>query len=146
MVQLAKERRRYFRHHIESPLKLRIDSHPAPIRSQVEDVSLGGLSFLWSKRLKKGHVISVTIPVKQTLFEIHGKVSYCKEDRKTGHYRTGIEFLDQTSEFKAKLAEEALEILQFRKTLIKETGQQVTEEEAARRWVQRYAEYFSNHF
>lgn len=142
----TKERRRYFRHRIESPLKLRVDTHPAPVRAEVADISLGGLSFLWAKRLKRGHVISVTIPVKEKFFEIHGKVSYCKEDRKSGRYRMGIEFLDETSEFKAKLAEEALEILQFRKSLAKEVGHAVSEEEAARKWIQRYAEHFSNHF
>ncbi len=68
---------------------------------------------------------------------------YSKEDRKTGAYRTGVSFHDPCSALRAKLAEEALKILEYRKTLSKELGREVSEEEAAEKWIKEYAEQFS---
>ena len=138
-----KEHRKYFRHPIHAPLKLRTKSAEEISIPESSDISLGGLSFFWSARLSKGNLITVSIPVKQKSFEIKGRVVYSIEDSKTGKYRTGISFIDPPSAFRAKLAEEALEILQYRRTLSQEKGEQISEEEAANRWIQKFAEGFA---
>lgn len=144
MVLQGKERRKYYRHPISAPIKLRATSNPDSIRAQTEEVSLGGLSFLSQNRLEKGSFVDLSIPVKDKLFEIKGRVTYCVEQSKGGRFRTGILFLDSPSAFRAKLAEEALEILRYRKDISRERGEEVSEEEAARQWIQRFAENFPN--
>lgn len=140
----AIERRKFFRHRISVPLHLSHEDSSSPFVSDSADLSLGGLCFLWKNKLPKGKILNVTIPVKERFFVVQGKVCYCREDRKSGRYRTGISFMDGSSAFKAKLAEEALEIIEYRKKLSKEQGREVPEEEAARQWIQHYASQFSN--
>ena len=97
---------------------------------------------MWKQRLTKGRSIGLTIPVKEKLFKINARVAYSEEDRKTGKFRTGVSFVDSPSAFKAKIAEEALEILEYQKEISKKLGQPISEEEAARRWITEFAEQF----
>ena len=53
-------------------------------------------------------------------------------------------FQDAASAFQAKLAEEVLEILAYQKKISSRLGYRISEEEAAKRWIKRYAAYFSN--
>lgn len=131
-----KEKRKYLRHPIHAPIRLDVEREKNGKTLESSDLSLGGLSFFWAKRLPKGEMIRIGLPVKQKLFEVVGRVIYTKEDRKTGRFRTGVSFVDPSSTFKAKLAEEALEILEFRKKISKELGHAISEEEAAKQWIE----------
>lgn len=137
----GREWRKYYRHPISAPLKLRAASRPA-IRTETSEISLGGLSFIWQDRLERGDLVDLSIPIKDKLFEIKGRVTYCIEDYPTGKFRMGILFMDSPSAFRAKLAEEALEILRYRKEQFVETGAEISEEEAARQWIQKFAKDF----
>ena len=136
------EKRRFYRHPISVPLSLSAAEETKEARSESLDVSLGGLSFLWPRKLPKGALVGVNIAVKDKLFEIKSKVAYTKEDSKTGKFRTGVSFTDYPSAFMARLAEEMLEILRYRKNLSRELGREIPEEEAASQWIRKYAARF----
>lgn len=142
MALSFKEKRNFIRHPIHTPLRLHIPSEVAPITSEAADVSLGGLSFLWRRKLPRGENVSLDILIKQKVFSVNARVVFSSEDRKTGKYRTGVCFIDRPSAFKARIAEEALEIIEYQKSLSKELGRPITEEEAARRWVRQFAAEF----
>ncbi len=142
MLLQDKERRKYYRHPISAPLRLRPFSSQEHIRTETAEVSLGGLSFLWEDKLEKGSFVDVSIPIKDKLFKIKGRITYSIEDGKSGKFRTGILFIDSPSAFRAKLAEEALEIMRYRKEISRELGKEITEEEAAKRWIQNFAKDF----
>ncbi len=138
----VEEKRAFYRHPIHVPMRLNLSDKKATIESQSSDISLGGLSFLWRDKLGKGNLLNLSIPVKEKLFHVRAKVVYSKEDRKTGRFKTGVSFYDLPSAFKAKLAEEALEILEYRKLISEELGRDVSEEEAAEKWIQKFASSF----
>ena len=142
MKILPKERRQFFRHPIQVPIKLRVVQKNMSFQSASRDLSLGGLKFIWPRKLIKGTLLDISIPVKQKMFELRGKVVYSREDRKTARYATGILFVDFPSAFKARLAEEVLQIMEYRKTISRQIGQEVSEEEAASQWVRQYAADF----
>ena len=142
MSTLGKERRQYFRHPISVPLQLRVAAYDRSFLSNSSDISLGGLNFSWSKKLAKGTMIDIKIPVKEKSFDVKARVVFSKEDKKTARYHTGVSFTDFPSAFKAKLAEEVLQILEFRKSLARELGREITEEEAASKWVSEFAARF----
>ncbi len=106
------------------------------------DVSLGGLSFLWHRKLVRGSLIDINIAVKNKRFEMRSQVAYAKEDPKTGKFRTGVCFTDYPSAFMARLAEEMLEMLEYRKVLSRRLGREIAEEEAASEWIKKYAAKF----
>jgi c-di-GMP-binding flagellar brake protein YcgR len=137
-----KERRKFFRHPIQVPIKLRLSPRAGEAVSQSRDLSLGGLNFIWPKKLTRGTFLDITIPVKEKFFELRAKVVYSREDRKTAHYSTGVRFVDFPSAFKARLAEEVLQILEYQKAVSRRLGHDVSEEEAAAQWVREHASRF----
>ena len=144
MDTTVKEKRHFFRHPIRVPLKLRVASAEKQLSSQTTDISLGGLNFSWPRKLSRGTLIDISIPVKEKFFQIRAKVVYSKEDRRSARFSTGVTFVDFPSSFKARLAEEVLEILEFRKSISRELGHEVSEEEAAKKWVSEFAPVFPN--
>jgi c-di-GMP-binding flagellar brake protein YcgR len=144
MVKSPQEKRKFFRHPITAPLKLQLAREENLVFAETQDLSLGGLSFFWKKRLSRGSIINISIPIKDKLFRIKSRVAYSKEDRKSGRFRTGVSFMDFPGAFKAKMAEEALEIMEYRKKLSESEHRDVTEEEASRRWIQKFADHFSD--
>lgn len=138
-----KEKRGFIRHPINAPVELHLLTEKKPIRSEAVDLSLGGLSFLWRNKIGRGEVIDLSIQIKEKIFSIRARVVFSKSDRITGKYKTGVCFLDRPGAFKAKIAEEALEIMEYRKSLSQELGRDIPEEEAARRWINRFAAQFS---
>lgn len=140
MAVIAGEKRKFFRHPIHVPMQLHLAREKDPVISHAQDISLGGLCFVWNAKLSKGNVLHITIPVKDKMFKVKAKVVYSRQD-KSGVFRTGVCFCDEPSAFRAKLAEEALKILEYRNTLSRR-GQDISEEEAAKLWISEYAERF----
>jgi hypothetical protein len=139
-----KERRKFYRHPMHVPFQLIVEAAAArESASETDDVSLGGLSFLWGKKLAKGERIRVALSVKEKNFEITGRVAYSIEDKKSGKFRSGIAFADPPSAFRAKLAEEVFKIIDFRRSLSRRLGREVPEEEAARLWIDENAAKFT---
>lgn len=138
------DKRKYLRHPFSIPIKLEApDSHESVV-SESADISQGGISFLWNASLSRGSKLSITIPVKDKRFQVYGRVAYCRPDRVHPKlYRTGVRFTDVDSAFKAKLAEETLEILSYQRRLSREEGYEVPVEDAARNWISKYAASFS---
>jgi hypothetical protein len=146
MVKTVVEKRRFRRHPLHVPLAVRAVRDAGSCPSQSSDLSEGGLSFLWPVALPKDVPLQITIPVKEKQYEVKGYVVYSVQDEGSGFFRTGIRFVDASSAFTAKLAEESIEILDYRKKISAELGREITEEEAARRWVRKYAESFAKLF
>ena len=142
MPENNKEKRRFYRHPIGVPITLNAVKEKKEGYSRSLDVSLGGLSFLWPRKLSKGSLIGIHIAVKNKLFEIKSRVAYTAEDRKSGKFRTGVCFTDYPSAFMARLAEQMLEIIQYRKDVSRELGHDISEEEAANKWIEKYAADF----
>ena len=138
----AKQRRKFYRHPIGVPIKLQLAGKGRALSSKTKDISLGGLCFHWSDRLPKGAFITLTIPVGEKFFDINAKIAYTKEIKGNSDYRIGVRFTDFPSAFKARLAEEILKIHEFRNKLSRTIGSELTEEEAAARWIAEYAQKF----
>lgn len=131
------------RHPIHSPIKIEMDTRPSPQLSRICDISLGGLSFLWSDPIDKATILRISIPVKEHVFELQGKVVHVEKEGHDDSFRIGIAFVQTTDAFIAKMAEETLEIIEYRKRISRESGFQITEEEAATRWIKKYADTFT---
>lgn len=141
----AAEKRRFVRHFLKVPIEVRKISHQAS-RTQTQDLSLGGLSFLWHESISRGTMIQLKIPVAGKLFETHAVVAYSRKDDIKDYFHTGAAFRDEESAFKAKLAEEIIRMQDYRKKLSKSLGHEVSEEESAEHWIKSHAEKFSELF
>jgi c-di-GMP-binding flagellar brake protein YcgR len=140
---MENEKRKFFRHPIKVPIQLtRIEDTPA-LNARAEDLSQGGLSFLWPELIPEGTHLHLSIPVEKQLFKMKAHVTHSQKDTDTGLFKTGVCFEDSVSSFRAKLAEEIIEIRQYREKMSLLRGQQFSEEEAAKVWIDRNAEDFA---
>src|SRR3989338_3970793 len=140
MTAFDPEKRRCLRHPLHIPIRLELGPGGVPAERRCEEISQGGLSFWWDRRLGRGQFLIITIPVKEKSFRIRARVAYSLKDARTGHFRTGVEFKDPESAFRARLAEETIEIIEYRKKVSIEKGFEVSEEQAAEEWIRRYAQ------
>ena len=137
-----REKRQFYRHPVNVPIQLKMEKTRDSYVSESKDISLGGLSFVWPSKLSKGLLLTLAIPVKEKVFDIKARVAYSKGYKKSNQFRTGVAFISPPDAFKARLAEEVLQIIEYQKSISRELGYDLSEEEAAKKWVSRYAEKF----
>ena len=140
---MENEKRKFFRHPIKVPIQLtRVENNTA-VRSRAEDLSQGGLAFFWPEPFPEGTLLQLSIPVEKQLFKMNAHVTHSQKDASTGLFKTGVCFEDSISAFRAKLAEEIIQIRQYREKMSLLRGHQFSEEEAAKMWIDRNAEDFA---
>lgn len=137
------EKRKFYRHPIKIPIQLTEQSQTDSVNSQAEDLSQGGLSFFWPHSFEKGALLSLSIPIEKQLFKMHARVAYSQKDNSSGLFKTGVCFEDAASAFRAKLAEEILQIRHYQEKMSLLRGQSLSEEDAAKLWIERNAEDFA---
>jgi c-di-GMP-binding flagellar brake protein YcgR len=142
-LSMENEKRKYFRHPLKVPIQLtRIESDTA-VRTRAEDLSQGGLAFFWPESFPEGTLLQLSIPVEKQLFKMNAHVMHSQKDAGTGLFKTGVCFEDSASAFRAKLAEEIIQIRQYREKMSLLRGHPLSEEDAAKLWIDRNAEDFA---
>lgn len=139
---VVKERRQHLRHPIRVPIKVQLGKKNITLKSQTGDLSEGGLQFITAEEISKGSLIDVTIPVGDRVFRLYGWVVWTSPDPKSGLFKTGVSFDQPVMAFRAKLAEEVTRIRQFREETERKMGHPVSDEEAAKIWIDKYAQKF----
>ena len=137
------EKRQFYRHPIKIPIQLTRVDYNTPVNSHAEDLSQGGLAFFWPEPIAEGTHLQLSIPMEKQLFKMKARVTHCLKDAATNLFKTGVCFEDAVSSFRAKLAEEIIQIRQYREKMSLLRGQPFSEEEAAKIWIDRNAENFA---
>jgi hypothetical protein len=138
-------KRRFYRHPVSVPIEYQ-EKQIRPGRSSSVDLSEGGICFLAERFIAKGSPINLKIPVGDQMFTIEGQVAYSNRLPTLNRFKTGVAFTNPTHAFRAKLVEEMVQMKLFREKLSREQGREVTEDEAARTWVEKYAKQFGELF
>lgn len=139
-------RRKFPRYAVRTPVRFQMLPQKRPENSSSCDISQGGLSFLATSPLPKGSVVQLTVPVNDQVFKRTGRVAYCNHVSGIDRYRTGIEFQDQVFDFNNKLEEQQLRIKSYQDQLSQQLKRVVSEDEAARLWVEKFMQQFSSLF
>jgi c-di-GMP-binding flagellar brake protein YcgR len=140
---MENEKRKFFRHPIKVPIQLTRVENPTTMNGRAEDLSQGGLAFFWPEPIPEGTHLLLSIPVEKQLFQMKAHVTHSQKDTTTGLFKTGVCFKDSVSSFRAKLAEEIVQIRQYREKMSLLRGQPFSEEDAAKVWIERNAENFA---
>lgn len=144
MNTVGADKRRFYRHPLSVPIQY--EEKQTRSGSATVDISEGGICFLAERFIAKGSMIHLKIPVGDRVFSIEGQVAYSNRLPTLNRFKTGVAFSNPSSAFRAKLAEEMLQIRQYQEKISRELGQAITEEEAARRWIEKYAKKFGELF
>ena len=74
------------------------------------------------------------------MFTTLGRVVWCKANDKG--YQLGVAFLDQDDAFRTRMVEQICHIENYRNNASAVEGRQLSVEEAAAEWIDRYAAHF----
>lgn len=134
--------RAYIRHPADVPIEFSQVSEQDGELSQAQDISLGGLSFSSSQRLRVGSLVKIRIPVVNPPFEAEARVIWClsRPDR----YEAGIEFTSSQDAFTARMVEQICHIEHYRMWVKEVEGRDLDSEHAATEWIAKYAQDFPN--
>ena len=143
METYGAEKRRFPRYPISSPVRYSQIKSKTFSGSITVDISEGGVCFLAGLFIPKGSYVRFTIPVSDQVFDIQGKTTYSTFVENVSFYRTGVEFQDLPDFFKVKLGEQTDQIKDLQHKMHQKLGSEVSEKEAAHKWVEEYGKHYS---
>ncbi len=133
--------RSYIRHPSDIPIQVDNTSTEVTNHAQMlNNISHGGLSFTSVSPVQVGLTIKLKIDTVTPVFEAQGLVTHCSlED---GHYVIGIEFIRKDDLFVARMVEQVCHIEHYKREMALREGRQLSGEQAAREWIEKYAANF----
>lgn len=135
--------RRFIRHPSDIPISFKVEkqSHSGqPLR----DVSCGGLCFNSDCALQRGESVHIEIPLGDIPgFEADAVVTWCQLEG--DHFAVGVQFENDSTAFSVRMVEQICHIEDYRTKVRLAEGRDLSSEEAAREWIDKYAEDFPPH-
>ena len=101
------------------------------------NVSLGGLSFISSRKLQILDRVRVCIPILKKENCLTGRVVWC--EKAAAGYEIGLEFERSQEIFRLRMIEQICHIEHYRKEIESQQGRKLSTEEAAKEWISEYA-------
>lgn len=135
--------RRYIRHPAGVPIRFSVENTEEQDTYRafaLRDVSEGGLSLDSENPVAIGSNITIEIPIESPPFQARGIVAWCRPEG--DHYAIGVQFDDYVTRFSVRMVEQVCHIEHYRADVREVEGRQLTSEEAAKEWIDRFASEF----
>ncbi|HLM68693.1 MAG TPA: PilZ domain-containing protein [Longimicrobium sp.] len=133
--------RRFIRHTADVPIEVRAVAGSDAVMQQGTNISEGGLAFVSDACLDQEGTIEVRIPEVDPPFEAQARVVWCRPED-DGRFLVGVQFLDAKDEFRARMVEQVCTIEKYRKDVLEQEGREISSQDAAAEWIQKYAGKF----
>ena len=139
--------RQFIRHPVDVPVEIGTEGvpMPAPVHTHdtvhTHDISAGGLAVHSSYALNPGAHVHIRIPYVQPAFEARARVAWCQPGA-AGGFELGVTFLDAEAAFLARMVEQVCHIEDYRRSVSRTEGRELSTEQAAAEWIERYAAEF----
>lgn len=131
--------RAFIRHTVDVPLE--VSAIPSSnMHERAVSIGSGGLAFTSNECLEEGQIIHLRIPTVNPPFEAQARVVWCRPE--DGKYLMGVQFLDPKAAFQSRMVQQVCSIEQYRAQVKAEEGRELTSQDAAAEWIQKYAGRF----
>ena len=127
--------RSYVRYPTGLPVSVPLEEVVASETLYLNNISRGGLSFNSMVVLKIGTVIRLRIPPNRPLFEVFGKVVWCK--KMSLQYVIGVAFINADDKARTQIIEMVYRIDEYRRKLLEQEGRGLTHQQAALEWIEK---------
>jgi|GEM_PF-107554 len=107
---------------------------------RLRDVSRGGLCFNADCPVRKGTPIHIEIAIEQPAYAADGTVAWCRPEG--DHFAVGVQFNEPSTRYSVRMVEQVCHIEHYRFNILEKEGRDLTSEEAASEWVEKYAAQF----
>ncbi len=131
--------RHYIRHPSDIPIQYRV-SEQGEADEHLSNISRGGLSFYSKVPIEVGSDISLSFPLLKLGIETRGRVVWCRRFER--QYLVGVEFFDAEEAYNTRMVEQICYIEHYRQEVLVSEGRSLNAEEAAKEWIEKYAEKF----
>lgn len=137
------ERRKAVRVQTNAPIEIELElGRNIQIgKEYLNDISLDGLSFRFNFDIEAGREININIPFDKSSFKIKARVIW--SEQKGDGFQIGVRFTDSSDAFKAKIYKQLVQIEAYKYQVLEAEGRDLTFNEAAREWIEKYAKKFS---
>lgn len=132
--------RKFIRHPAAIPIELHMHNENSPNVEPLNNVSLSGLSFSSNREVEIGTWLKVCIPLVNPPFEAVVRVVWCQPQG--DRYDLGVELPNVEDTFKTRMVEQICHIEHYRKEVMQHEGRELSPEEAAMEWIEKYAAEF----
>lgn len=134
--------REFIRHPVSIPVQLEeLDGEISHGKNTLNNVSFGGVSCLCSEPIEKGSTVKMKVNCVNPDFEITGKTVWCHA--KNNLYEVGIEFIVSKDQvYHLRMVEQVCHIEHYRNEVLHNEGRELSSEEAAKEWIEKYADSF----
>ncbi len=134
--------RQFIRHPSSIPVQLiEFDGAFKLGLNTLNNVSFGGVCCVCSEPIEKGSSVKMKINCVNPDFEIKGVVVWCKP--KNDVYEVGVEFIVSKDKiFLLRMVEQVCHIEHYRQEVLNNEGRELTSEDAAKEWIDKFADDF----
>ena len=132
--------RRFIRHPVSIPIEISAGSRSGGALHRAMNLSLGGLEFDSDTEIAPGTVVEVRIPFVEPAFATCGQVVWCRCRGKS--FKLGMQFLDADNAYRTRMVEQVCHIEEYRRSVQRTEGRELSAEEAAFEWIRRFAAQF----
>lgn len=132
--------REYIRHPSDIPIKYHIRGLHPDITADLNNISHGGLCFCSENAVIINSFIIINFPVINPKVTFEGVVAWCHPINEV--FDVGVKFLDKDSGFRVRLIEEICHIEHYRRMVSATEGRNLTGEQAAVEWIEKFASDF----
>lgn len=136
----ANHERAFIRHPADIPLDVSPVSLPAA-PGAIRNLSTGGLAFSSPRSYPLGGDVNLVIRCCPQALEICGQVVWCEP--RDGEYEVGIAFYGPNDAYQVRMVEQICQIEKYRREVFNREGRLLSQEQAAREWIDRYADDFA---
>ena len=134
--------RQFIRHPVDVPIEVDTDDPSLPASAvHTHDISRGGLAFRCGFAVRPGLHVGIRIPYVKPAFEARARVVWCRP-HDAQSYELGVIFLDAEDAFLARMVEQVCHIEDYRKSVLRVEGRELSAEDAAIEWIEKYAAQF----
>ena len=132
--------RQYLRHPSDVPIDYRLGEVVAHRSDYLRNIGKGGLCFASRIAMPTGTRIHIEIPIAEPVFKADGVVVWCQPDADV--FEVGVRFEGIETAYSVRMVEQVCQIEHYRQTILRTEGRDLTSEEAALEWIQKYAAGF----
>jgi len=129
-------KRKYMRHPSDIPIQYEVQYRSDGLKA-ITNISKGGLCFVSDENLPVGAIIRIDLEMGDMAAEIEGQVVW--SSKKDLFYEVGVEFPQDADVFYFRLIEQLCSIAHYRNEVKEKEGRELTSEDAAREWIEKYA-------
>ena len=135
----AQHDRAYIRHPSSIPIEVEPFCVHQQLCLQLQDMSVGGLSFQSPVNFHRGAMVKIRILGTKPVFRVNGVVQWCKSVN--DHYELGVEFLREDDAFRVRMMEQVCHIEHYRKRQLKR-GRRLSKNKASLEWIAKHGARF----